>query len=145
MHLVDEEHRALPAGQVAARGVEDLADVLDSGGDRGDLDEFGVVGTRHHRGDGGLADPGRPPQENAHRGLPTGQPPQRGSLAQQVLLADDLINGPRPQPHRQRRPGMVGPAQAAARRPARRLGLADVPEEILCHPTSLASTAAIER
>ena len=49
VHLVDEQH-GLPTGpQVAPRLVQHRPDVLDPGGDRGDLDELRVGLPGHHR------------------------------------------------------------------------------------------------
>ena len=63
--LVDEQHRLPAAGaQGAARVVDDQADVLDAGGDGGELDEGPIGGLRHQVGQGRLARAGRTPQED---------------------------------------------------------------------------------
>ena len=105
------------------------ADLLDAGGDGRQLDEAAVRGLRDDRGDGRLADPGRPPEEHRHR-LPVGQPPQRRARREQVLLPDDLVEGPRPQPHGQRRLRVGGVAQRAA---ARGRGGVGVAEQVEAH------------
>ena len=104
VHLVEEEDRALAVLAEAIAGAgDDLAHVLDArahrrqrferlGGDAGD-----------EPGDRCLARAGRSPQHDRRQAVALDQDPQRTSRPEQVLLPDDLVEGARPQPRRQRR------------------------------------------
>ena len=116
VHLVDEQHR-LAAGHpaLAARLLDDRADVLDAGVDRRELGERPAGRRGHQVGQRRLAGAGRPPEDHrrrpGHPALALDQPAQRRAGDQQVLLADDLVEGARPHPHGQRlvgRPSCVG-------------------------------------
>ena len=124
VHLVDEQHRRMAPRQLAACALQLGADLLDAGGDRRQLHEAAVGGLRHHGGDGGLAHPGRSPQEHRHR-LPVGEAAQRRPGREEVLLPDDLIQRARPQPHGERRLRVRGVAEGSAARGGRRIRVAE--------------------
>ena len=102
--LVDEQHRlATAAHQLGASGVDGRAHLLHPGGDGRDLDEVTVGLLAQDRGDGGLAGAGRPPEQQRHRLVALDQLAQRRPRRPQLLLADQLVERPRPHPHGQRR------------------------------------------
>ena len=98
MHLIHKHNRALRLQPVARvlRQLHRLADFLHTPQHRTDRQKLGVKRARHQAGDGGLADPGRPPQ-NATVGLPRlKRHPQGHARPQNVLLPDHLrqVAGP---------------------------------------------------
>ena len=102
--LVDEENR--PEGVRAepfARGRDDAADVVDPGGDGGDLLERGTRPLGDDASDRGLTGAGRP--EEDHRGRPIlfDREPERRARAQDVLLSDELLERARSQADREGR------------------------------------------
>ena len=80
MHLVDEQHGLTRRTQIPAGLVEHRPDLLDAGGDRGELHESGVALTGDRCCDRGLADARWSPEEDRH-GLARGKPAERGSGA----------------------------------------------------------------
>jgi hypothetical protein len=98
MHLV-HEHDGRAAILVAreARPLHRVADLLHAGEDRRDGDELGVEGARHQAREGGLPDPRRAPEDHRMRPTGTQRHADRLALAQQVLLADHLVDGLRSQ------------------------------------------------
>ncbi len=115
VHLVDEEHgrRAARAALTAGR-VDHRPDVLDAGGQCRHRHEPPVGGARHQVRDGGLAAAGWPPQDHRHGGGTGDQLAQRCARGEQVLLADQLIQGDRAHPYGQRRRRVRGVGQRAA-------------------------------
>ena len=103
--LVEEQDRALaPLPQPLVGPGHHVAHVLHAGGDRRQrLERLGGV-AGDHPGEGGLAGAGRPPED--HRRQPVGldQHPQRLAGADQVVLADDVVERAGPEPVGQRRP-----------------------------------------
>ena len=93
------------------RPLDRLADVLDAAEHRRHGDELGVEGVGHQARQRRLADARRPPQD--HRVQPPGfeRDAQRLAGAEQVALADDLVERLRPQPLGERRGGSVGEAE----------------------------------
>ena len=119
VHLVDEEHRLLPAaGQLGPGAVDGGPHLLDACRDRRDLDEAPAGLLADDRGDGGLAGAGRPPQQQRHRLVALDQAAQRRPGGAQLLLADELVDRARSHPDRQRCRG-VGVGARATRRPGR--------------------------
>jgi hypothetical protein len=106
--LVEEEH-GLPAVHAAtvAGLLHHPPDVLDTGGDGGQLDEAASGGVRHHVRGGRLAGTGRAPQDHRGRACsalrPLRQAAQRRAGGQQVPLSDQLVDRARTHPHSQRR------------------------------------------
>ena len=104
--LVEEEDRALAVLAEAVAGpLERVADVLHAGAHRAELLE-GLAGVGGDGlGQGGLARARRPPQD--HRRQPVGldEGPERLARAEQVVLADDVVEGAGPQARRERRVG----------------------------------------
>jgi hypothetical protein len=125
VHLVDKDDGAPPAcGRCAfQRGalrhlLHRLADVLDAAQHRRHGDELRVKRVGHQPRHGGLAHTGRPPQDAANVRLARlERHAQRLALAQQVLLADHLVQGARAQALGQRRVRRrVAPSTAACLR-----------------------------
>ncbi|MPM54367.1 hypothetical protein SDC9_101145 [bioreactor metagenome] len=133
VHLVDEQHGRHTPGQFAFGSLQVGAHLFDPRGHRRDLDEAssGLVGD--HRGDGGLADPRWPPQEDRHGTGALGEATQRRARGQQMLLADDLVDAARTHPHRQRQVRVIGVGQRPAGGGFR--DRADVAEQVLAHPS----------
>ena len=106
VHLVEEQDRALaPLAEPVPGPLEGVAHVLHAGAHRAQLLE-GLAGVGGDGlGQGRLPGARRPPED--HRRQPVGlhQRPQRLPRAEQLLLADDVVEVPRPQPRRQRRVG----------------------------------------
>ena len=123
VHLVDEQH-GLRAGQaeLPAGRLDRRPDVLDPGGDRGQLGEPAAGHLADHVGQRGLPGARRAPQQHGHARVVLGQLAQRGARAGQVGLADHLVQGVRAHPHGQRgrRPGrfLLSGVEQAARLPA---------------------------
>ncbi len=97
VHLVDEDDRAAPARARLLRVHDGLADVLDAGQHRRQHDEFGVHRAGHQARQRRLADARRPPQDHRVQPARTERDAQRMAFAQQVLLADDLVQRARAQ------------------------------------------------
>jgi hypothetical protein len=97
MNLVDEQQRAAAHQATLLGGVEDLAQVGDAGKDRRQHLEMQVDLLRDQARERGLAAARRAPQD--HRGdLPRRQhAPDRRIRADQVILADDLLQALRAQ------------------------------------------------
>ena len=103
MDLVDEEDAADPGGDEALTGGGDgAADLDDAGHDRGQGVEVGVHCVREQSGEAGLAGAGRAPEEEAREVAALDAAPQRSALPDEVLLADELVEGPRAHPGRER-------------------------------------------
>ena len=123
--LVQEQHGlAVVAGRGAAGLLHDRADVLDPGGDRGQLDEATLERPRDQVGERRLAGPRRPPED--HRGGPAA-PPEPSTRRrngqpgrEQVGLAPDLVERAGPHPDRERAPRPPRPQRRARARSARR-------------------------
>jgi hypothetical protein len=96
--LVDEEQRALAEFAARARGLEHLAEVLDAGIEGGELLEMMVGDLGEEPRHGGLAGPGRSPED--HRAEPPGldHAAQHALLAEEVILPHDLVERRRAQP-----------------------------------------------
>ena len=109
VYLVDEEQR-LPAGhaEFAPRVLHRGPDVLDPGGHRGQLHETPPGDLGDDVGERRLAGSRRPPQDEGHRRVVVGQLAERRAVPGQVLLPDDLVQGARAHPHRERRGGRRG-------------------------------------
>ena len=109
VHLVDEQHGLRAGvGQRAPRLVDDLADVLDAGGDRGQLAEAPAGAARDDHREGRLAGARRPPQDDRQRGVALHQAAQRRAGAEQVRLADHLVEGAGTHADGQRRDAVLG-------------------------------------
>ena len=104
MHLVDEQHGA-PAGvgELALGGGDDRPHLLDAGVERRQLDELPLGGQRDDVRERGLAGAGRAVEHQRHRLVGLDQPAQRRPRAEQVLLADDLVQRARPHADGERR------------------------------------------
>ena len=98
VHLVEEQDRAPAVLAHAGPGpLGDLADVLHARGDRRQGLERLLGGARHQTGDGGLAGAGRTPQHHRREAIGLDEHPQRTARPEQLLLADDFVERPRPQ------------------------------------------------
>ena len=89
--LVDEEQGAAAVLAAEAGGLEDLLQVGDAGEDGADLHEGEVGGVGEEAGDGGLADAGRAPEDDGAEVALGEHPAERGVGAEEVVLADDLL------------------------------------------------------
>ena len=112
MHLVDEQHRFPRRTQVPASLVKDGPDLLYAGGDGGELHEPRIALVGDDRSDRGLADTWRPPEKDRHW-LARGEAAEWRSGRHQMVLPQDLLQGARSHPYRQRQAGTVGVPQAA--------------------------------
>ena len=115
MHLVDEED-----GASALRGhdlgpLHGFADILDAGKHRRQRNEFGIEAIGHQSRQGGLAHARRPPQDHRMRRARGESQAQRLALADQMALADHLVERPRPHLLGQRRMRRRGGEQVSRR------------------------------
>ena len=112
---------AAVAAPPLARPLDHRADLRPPGVDRRLLLEGAVGHPRRDPRQRRLPRPGRPVEDRRVRPARFDRRPQRRPLADDVLLADHLVERPRPHPHRQRRVGgdLFG-AFAAVRGPRRR-------------------------
>jgi hypothetical protein len=107
VHLVDEQDGGRAAGAAPAPGgVDDGADVLDAGGQRGERDERAVGGAGDQVRDGGLAAARRPPEDDGEGAVARDELAQGRPGGEQVALADELVEGPGAHAYGQ---GRVGP------------------------------------
>ena len=109
--LVDEDDRRPARAARRLRPLDRLADVLDAAEHRRHGDELGVEGVGHEARQRRLAGARRTPED--HRVQPPGLEgdAQRLARAEQVALADHLVERLRPQPFGERRGGGVGEAE----------------------------------
>ena len=92
VHLVHEEDGAALLHPPALAGVGDgLAQVGDAGGDGGEGGESGAGGGGDEQGERGLARAGRPPQHHRGYGVGADGALQHAAGAEDVLLADELV------------------------------------------------------
>ncbi len=104
MYLVEKQHRTPAAGRKAIAGIiEYRPHFLDSHRRRVELLEMASRVLRDHLGQCGLSRAGR--AEKDCRGTPVRfqHTPQQFAWAEKMLLADKLLQCPRPHSHRQRR------------------------------------------
>ena len=106
----------------AAGPLRDLAHVLHAGGDRRQRLERLARRARDQAGDGGLAGTGRTPEHHRREAVGLDQHPQRATGAEQLLLAEHLVEGAGPQAGGERCP----PFEAFGDRGA---------EEVVGHPS----------
>ncbi len=115
MDLVEEEDGP---GAVQSRSLlgagDDRPDVGDSAHDRRQRLEVGPDRGGEEAGEARLAGPRRTPQEDRGEVAPLHGAAQRSALTDEVLLTDELVEGPWPHPGGQRLP--------AGRRPEERVG-----------------------
>src|SRR5918995_2665550 len=103
MDLVEEEHRAgAVQGDKVLRFGDQGADIGDAGHDRRDRREVGADLPSQQPGKAGLAGPGWPPEDQAREVAAGDAPAQRSALADEVLLADELLEVARAHPGGQR-------------------------------------------
>ena len=129
VHLVDEQHR-LPGRRQrsSTRVVDHRAHVLDPGGHRRQLGERAPGRPGHQVSECGLARAGRAPTGSARPPPSRSRPRPAGAWrpgSEHVILADDLVERPRPHADGERGTGR------ASRRPLAR-------EQVLGHPATLA-------
>lgn len=103
MYLIDEEDRLLARSREPGPSrINGCADLLDPGGDCGDLDENPVRLSGHDGGDSGLSRAWRTPENQGHRLVGLDQSAQRRSGGEQVLLSDQLLQRAWPHPDGER-------------------------------------------
>ena len=111
--LVEEEDGLLAVAAGGAAGaLDDGPDLLDARGDRGELDEALVGGLADHVRQGRLAGAGRAPEDHRRRAggaaaALADEAAQRRARLQQMLLADDLVEGARAHPDSEGAAGRV--------------------------------------
>ena len=105
--LVDEEQGAAAVLAAEAGGLEDLLQVGDAGEDGADLHEGEVGGVGEEARDGGLADAGRAPEDDGAEVALGEHPAERGVGAEEVVLADDLLEPARAEAVGERARGLV--------------------------------------
>ena len=96
--LVDEEQRAAARAVPDARRLEDALQIGDAGEDGADLLEGQVGGVGQQPGDGCLARAGRPPEDQRAELAGRHHGADRPLGAEQMVLADDLVEPGRAQP-----------------------------------------------
>ena len=111
--LVDEQDAAPPEGAEALAGRgQHRPHVLDPGAGRRQLLEMRPGGLGDDVGQRGLPGPGRAPQDHRPKLVGLDQGPQGAARPEHVPLADELLQGARPHPRRQRRVLVGQPAGA---------------------------------
>jgi hypothetical protein len=106
MHFVEEQHRRRAAlAPRRARLFDGLANVLDAGNDRRQRDEMRFAGLCREPRERRLAAAGRAPQDHRVRDAIGQQPVQWPARREQVLLADEFRQLPRPHAVRERAVG----------------------------------------
>ena len=111
MDLVDEDDGRPARGARRLRPLDRLADVLDAAEHRRHGDELGVERVGHQARQRRLADPRRTPQDHRVQSPGFERHAQRLAGAEQVALADDLVERLRAQPFGERSGGGVGEAE----------------------------------
>ena len=104
--LVDEEDR--PAAQAPPRFLRfrhDRANLLDAGEHRAERDEVGARDVRDQARERRLAGAGRAPEDDRLQAILLDRAAQRTPRADERLLPDELVQGPRPHPLRERSRG----------------------------------------
>ena len=107
VHLIDEQEAGLAQQSRRFGSGHRLADLLDATEHRRDRQQLAAKAPGHQARQGGLADARRPP-ENHRMGLPAlERHAQRFARAEQMLLANHLVDVARAQPFRQRYAGAI--------------------------------------
>ena len=101
--LVDEHKRAAAAPACRFRFRHDLADFLDARQNGAERDEPRARRGRDHARQRGLTGAWRTPQDDRLQPILLDGRPQRTSRTNQCLLADELVERPRPHPLGKRR------------------------------------------
>ena len=107
MHLIHEQHRALPQPLRGLSGLHRLAHIAHAAQDGAQGNPAPAGPLRQQLGQGGLAGTGRPPKDHGVNAALGDQPAQRRIVAQQMRLPGEVGDGRRPQPVGQG-PGLVG-------------------------------------
>ncbi len=89
--LVDEENRARAEGEAFLGVGDDLANALHALGDGAEGDELGLGIARDEARDGGLAAPGRAPEEDRAGVALLDRVTERAAGAEDVVLAGDFV------------------------------------------------------
>ncbi len=100
----EQDGSATGLRQSPAGAVEHLAHILDAGAHRGEGYELAGGLRGDHRREGRLAGPGRSPQHDRRQAVRLDQGPQRCAGADQMALADDLVEAVGPHPGGERGP-----------------------------------------
>jgi len=110
VQFVEEEDRAaLIAEEPGARALDDGADVLDGGGGGIEADEGGARGVGDDGGQHRLPGARRAVEDQRCQPVRLQHPAQQGPRAEDVRLADELLERARPHPHGERRIGEDAP------------------------------------
>ena len=106
MDLVEEQDRAAAVLAEPLPGALDaVAHVLDAGGDRRHLLEGAFGRARDRERQRRLAGTRRSPEDRRRQPVELDEAAQRAARSDEVLLADDLVDGPRPDAGGERRLG----------------------------------------
>jgi len=97
MDLVDEQHRADVGPAQLGGFVDHPPQVGHARGDRAQGHEVGAGDAGDDLGQRGLARPGRAPQDDRAQLVALDGHPQHAAWPDDVLLADEVVQGPRPQ------------------------------------------------
>ena len=110
--LVDEQERGLAGAPPRLRLLVHLAQVGHPGHHRRELHERLTEAPREQTSERGLAGAGRPPQDDRAEPAAREHAPERRVRAEQMVLADQLVESLRPQPVSERLTGCDGAAAA---------------------------------
>jgi len=102
MDLVDEEHGPSPCSQTFAGSLDHLAQVGNAGAGCAHRFEARIACARDECGERSLAAPRRTPEDQRRHLAGIDCPAQDGAGADGPMLADELVECPRPHPRRQR-------------------------------------------
>ena len=119
MDLVNKKHGpTVLHTECSARGINDGADILDSGGYSGQFNKPGSRRSRHQVCQRRLSCAGWAPQDerDRRRGIALEQASQRAAGPDEMALADEVIDVARPHPHGEGGPGTLGPGSLVKKR-----------------------------
>ena len=133
MDLVDEEDRAPSAPTAIVFGFcHHRANFLDSRQDRAEGDESRARHARDDARERRLSGSGRSPENDRLQPIALDGASQRTALAEEILLADELVEGLRPHPFGERRGGRGGGGSMRPRGAGSGGGKSDMSISLLC-------------
>src|SRR5262249_6135750 len=97
VNLIHKQQGSPPDLAARTRGIEHLLEIGDPGKDRRNLLEVQVGRLRQQAGDRGLAGAGRPTEEERAEAAGIEQARERAVRTEQMILAHDFVEAPRPQ------------------------------------------------
>ena len=108
VNLIHKKDRALAEALPVAGRLEHFPQILHAGEDRGKLLEMHPGAARHQPGNRRLAGSGRTPENHRPGSLALCNPVQRTTLAQKMILPDNLAKRGRTQPVGERTGCVIG-------------------------------------